>query len=258
MARRVDGAPSVFCLAQQCSVLVGFVLCHIELTCDRYLHRVEAETIDLALGLIAGDSRTQHRRRSILVENEVESALSGALDRIRIASRHPKRGMWALRRRRLHNDIFEMPETALVRKPFARCPSAYHYFERLLETGLGLFGHDLEALEFTVAIAFANAKIESSSREKIEGGRVLCEQYWIVPRRHDHGRAKPQVRRSHCERSEQHQCRGNLIPSAEMMFDREARMKTERFCLDIKIQEFKKALTSFRTKSGLVGLRRTK
>src|SRR5262249_32712501 len=154
-------------------VLVGFVLCHIELTCDRYLHRVEAEPIDLALGLIAGDSRTQRRRRSILVENEVESALSGALDRIWIASRRPKRGMWALRRRRLTNDTLEMPETALVRKPFARCPGAYHYFEPLLETGLGLFRRDLEALEFTVAIAFANAKIESPGREKIEGGCVL-------------------------------------------------------------------------------------
>jgi hypothetical protein len=42
-----------------------------------------------------------------------------------------------------------------------------------------------------------------------------------------------------------------------MVFNRETRMKAERFGFDIEIEELKKALAGFRAKSGPVRLRRT-
>src|SRR5262249_22319990 len=156
----VDGALGVFGLSAQCGILVGLVLCHIELTCNRHLHRVEAEAMRLPLGPVDGNALSERRRRSILIENEVESARGGAPDRIRIAGGHPERRMRLLRRRWLDHDVLELPIATLVRKPRPCRPGARHHFERLLEARLRLLRCNLKSLEFAVAITLANAEIE--------------------------------------------------------------------------------------------------
>ena len=83
-------------------------------------------------------------------------------------------------------------------------------------------------------------------RKKIERRRFLGEQHRIVPWRHDDGGAEAKRLCAHGQRDKQHQGRGNLVPAAEMMLDREARVKAKRFGFDIEIEEFKKALAGFR------------
>src|SRR5262245_1080068 len=115
-----------------------------------------------------------------------------------------------------------MPEAPFVRKPLAGRPGTHHHGESFLEASLGFLRRKLKALEFAVAIAFADAKIEPACGEEIERGSLLRKQYRIMPGEHDDGCAKPQCGCSHCKRSKQHQRGGNLIPPAEMMFDRKA------------------------------------
>ncbi len=100
-------------------------------------------------------------------------------------------------------------------------------------------------------------KSSRPAEQKIERRRLLGEQHRIVPRQHDDGRTETKRLRAHGQSGEQHQGRGNLIPAAEMVFNRKARVKAERLGLDIKIEEIKKALTGFRTKSRQICLWRT-
>ena len=165
--------------------------------------------------------------------------------------------MRSLCRRRLDHDVFEMPEAAPVRKPLTRRPGAYHHFKRFLEARFGLLRRDLKTFEFAVAVAFANAEIEPTGGKKVERGRLLCEQNRIVPWRHDDSGAQPQCRRAHCQGSKQHQRGGNLVPTAEMMLHRKARMKPERLCFDIEIKEFEKAAAGLRTEAWNIGFGRT-
>src|SRR5262249_3601301 len=188
---------------------------------------------------------------------KIEPARCRTFDRKRIAGGHPKRRMGCLRRRRFDHDVLEMPKTALVREARSRGPASPHDPEGFLETCLGLVGGDLKSLELVVAISFADAEIEPALRKKIERCRFLGEQHRVVPWRHDDGGAKAKRLRAHGQRGEQHQGRGNLVPAAKMVLDREARVKAKRFGFDIEIEELKKALASFRAKSGPIRLRRT-
>ena len=166
-------------------------------------------------------------------------------------------GCGRLSRGRLDHYILEMPEAALVRETLPRRPGSPHDFERFLETRFGFFGRDLKSFELAVAISFADAEIEPALREKIERCRFLGEQHRVVPRRHDDGRTETKRLRAHGQSGKQHQCRRHLIPAAEMVFNRETRMKAERLGFDIEIEELKKALAGFRAKSGPIRLRRT-
>ena len=69
-----------------------------------------------------------------------------------------------LRGRRLDHDVFEMPETALMREALARGPSTRHDLDRFLEPRLRLFRRNLKALEFAVPVALADAEIEPTAR----------------------------------------------------------------------------------------------
>ena len=160
-------------------------------------------------------------------------------------------------RRRLDHNILEMPKATLVREALARGPGPRHHLKGFLETRFGLFGRDLKSLELAVAVAFADAEIEPALRKEIERCRFFGEQHRIVPRRHDDCRAEPKRLRAHGQRGEQHQGRRDLIPAAEMVLNREARVKAERLGLDIEIEEVEKTLAGFRAKSGPIRLRRT-
>jgi hypothetical protein len=154
-------------------------------------------------------------------------------------------GCGGLRRGRLDDNVLEMPEATLVREALPRRPASPHDFEGFLETRFGFFGRDLKSFELAVAISLADAEIEPALREKIERCRFLGEQHRVVPRRHDDGRTETKRLRAHGQSGEQHQCRGNLIPATEMVFNRETRMKAERLGFDIEIEKLKKTLARF-------------
>ena len=165
--------------------------------------------------------------------------------------------MRALRRRRLHDDILEVPEPALVGKSLARRPRTRHDLDGLVEARLGLVRRNLEASELAVPVTLADTEIEAATGKKVERCRLFREQHWIVPGRNDHRGTQTQCRCAHCQRAKQHQGRGHLVPAAEMMLDRETRMKAKRLGLDVEIEIVEKSAPCLGTKSGSIGLRRT-
>src|SRR5579885_956399 len=256
-SRRGDGAPGIVALAFERGLRVGVVPGDIELARHRDLHRVEGEALGLARPPVDGDALGQRLRRGVLVEDEVEAALSGARDRVRIAGGDPERRVRALHRRRLDHDVLEMEEAAVVREALARGEGARHDVERLLEARLGLLRRDLEALELGVAVALADAEVEAAVAEQVEGGGLLGEQHRIVPGQHHHRGAEPERRGARGERHQQHQGGGGLLPAAEMVLDREARHQAERLGLDVEIEIVAEALAGLGGKSRRIRLGRT-
>src|SRR2546423_15462038 len=110
--------------------------------------------------------------------------------------------MRPLRGGRLDDDIFQLPETAVVRKTCARGPGALDDFDRFLEPCLRLLLLDAKALEFAVPITLADAKIEAAAGDQIECRRLLSQQDRMVPWQHHHGAAEAQCGRSHGEAGE--------------------------------------------------------
>src|ERR1700722_3357506 len=122
---------------------------------------MKAQAVPFALRLVDADALGERLRTRILIEDQIEAARRGAADRGLAARGHPKRRMRPLRRRRLDDDVFKMPEAAAMGKTPARRPCAGHHLDRLFEPRLGLFRRDLEALEFAVPVALANAEVEA-------------------------------------------------------------------------------------------------
>src|SRR5262252_130409 len=52
---------------------------------------------------------------------------------------------------------------------------------RSVQPRIGLFGRDLKAFEFAMAITFADAEIESAAGNQIEGCRLFREQHRVMP-----------------------------------------------------------------------------
>src|SRR5579862_618406 len=164
--------------------------------------------------------------------------------------------MRQLRRRRLDDDVLEMPEAAVVGEALARRPRPRHHRNGLLETRLGFFRRDRKTLELAVPVAFADAEIETAAGDQIKRRRLLGEQHRIVPWQHDDRRAEPQRRGAHGGRHQQHQGRRHLVPAGEMMLDQKARLKAERLGLDVEIEIIAKPLPGFRRQIVAVALRR--
>ena len=254
-ARDIDGALCIGGLAHERGLLVGFVLGDIKLARHRDLHRIEGQGRALALGFVDADALGDLLRAGILIEDQIEAARGGAADRIRAAGGHPERRMRLLRRRRLDDDILEMPEAAAMGKALARGKGALHHLDGLVEARLGFLRRDLKALELAVPVALADAEIEAAAGNQIERRRLFGEQHRIVPGQHHHRRAEPQRLGAHGERHQQHQRRGHLVPAGEMMLDQKARRKAERFGLDVEVEPVAKALAGFRAEIAAVGLR---
>src|SRR3954471_23528396 len=96
--------------------LVGLVFRGVHLTRDRHLHRIELLSTRFAFGAKERDAFTDDLGRRVLIENEVEAALRGTLDRRHASGGDPDRRMRALRRRRFDYNVLELPETAVMRK----------------------------------------------------------------------------------------------------------------------------------------------
>src|SRR5579859_7641324 len=209
-----------------------------------------------ALAFIERDALGDQVRPGILIEDQIEPARGGPPDRTGAAGGDPERRMRLLRRRRLDHDIVEPPETAAMGEPAAHRPGPDHHFERLVKTRLGLLGCDLKASELAMAIAFADAEIETPPGNQIERRRLFREQYRIVPRQHHDRRAEPQSRGAHGKRGQKHQRRRDLVPAAEMMLDRKARDEAEPLRSDIEIEIVAKALPRLRIEIAAMCLRR--
>ena len=176
---------------------------------------------------------------------------------MRIAGGDPERRMRALRRRRLDHDVLEMKKAAVVREALARREGARHHLERLLEARFRLIRRDLEALELAVPVALADAEIEAAVGQQIERGGLLGQQHRIVPGQHHHRGAEPQRGGARGQRHQQHQRGGGLVPAAEMMLDREARMEAERLGLDVELEIIAETLAGLRTEPWGIGFGRT-
>src|SRR3954471_3425020 len=114
--RHGDGTLGELGKALQRRFPVGLVFRDVHLTRDRHLHGIELLSTRFAFGAIERDAFTDDLGRRVLIENEVEAARRGTLDRRRASGCDPNRRMRALRGRRFDYNILELPETARMRK----------------------------------------------------------------------------------------------------------------------------------------------
>ena len=91
---------------------------------------------------------------------------------------------------RFDNDVVELPELALVRKAPLRRPRLPQKSARLVEAGGGLFGRNGETVEFLGAVALADAEIDATARQQIDGRDLFGEQSRVVPGQYDDCGAK--------------------------------------------------------------------
>jgi len=90
-----------------------------------------------------------------------------------------------LRGRRLDDDIVERPVPAAMREFLVRGPGFDQHVEAFVEARVGLVHVDAEALELVVAIALADAEIESPARQQVERRGLLGQENGVVPGQDD-------------------------------------------------------------------------
>jgi hypothetical protein len=71
--------------------------------------------------------------------------------------------MRLLRRRRLDDDVVEIPVPAVMREALLRRPGFHDDVERFIETRVGFFDWHAEAGKFVVPVALADAEIEPAA-----------------------------------------------------------------------------------------------
>ena len=183
-------------------------------------------------------------RRGELVEQQLGAAPRHLADRVRTAGRHPDRRMRLLPRRRLDDDVLEIPVLAVMREALVRGPGLDDQREAFLEALVGLLHRDAEARELVVAVALADAEFEPAAGQQIDGGRLLGEQHRVVPGQHHHGGAEPQRLGARREPGQQVEARRDLAEAGEMMLDHEGRVVAQRLGLDVVFDVVAKALTA--------------
>ena len=129
-----------------------------------------------------------------------------------------------------------------MREPLLRCPRLQQDLDRFLEPRIGLLHWHVETGEFVVAVAFADAEIQSSSRQQVQRRCLFGQQNRIVPGQHDHRGAKPQPVRARTEPGQQVQRRRDLAETGEMMFHHEGAVKAQRLGFDVVVDEVAKPL----------------
>ena len=93
-----------------------------------------------------------------------------------------------------------------------------------------------------MAVAFADSEIEPAAREKIQGRNLLGKQHRIVPWQHKNRRAEAKARRTSRDKGQEGESRRDLADASKVMLGHEARMETERFGLDVGLDEIEEAL----------------
>src|SRR5229473_3443416 len=135
--------------------------------------------------------------------------------------------MGLLDRRRLDDDVVVMPPFAVIGKPALAGPRLADHRDRLVEARGRLLLRHAEAGEFIGPIALADAEIEPSVRQQIEGRRFFRDQRWVVPWQHDDGGAEADPLGARGEVAQQIERSGNLAEPGEVMLDQEHAGKPE-------------------------------
>ena len=143
--------------------------------------------------------------------------------------------MRLLRRRKLDDDVFVLPEPAVVREPRVGCPSLDDDLQRLFEARLALLVGHAEAGELGVAIALADAELQTAAGHQIECRGPLGEQHRIVPGQDDDRCTKPQRCRARGHPGKQVERSRHLPEAAEVVLNEEARIEPERLSLDARV-----------------------
>ena len=209
---------------------------------DADLHRIIAPAACLDGGPVPRDALRDIVRRRVLSEQKIEAAFGNVADRALAAGAHPDLRVRLLRRWRLDDDVVEPPVLAVMREALLRRPRLQQHLERFLEPRVGFLHRHVEAGEFVVAIAFADAEIEPPARQQVQRRRLLGQQHGIVPGQHDHRGAQPQRSRACAEPGQQVQRRRDLAEAGEMMFHDEGAVKAKRLGFDVVFDEVTKSL----------------
>src|SRR5437762_850232 len=147
--------------------LVGRVLGDVNSPRDGDMHWIEPTTARRDVLAELRDLFEDLPGQRMLPQQHVIAALGYLTDRAWAARAHPERGMRLLRRRRLDDDVVELPILAAVRERLLRGECLGDDVERLLEALVRLFHRQAEAGKFVVAVALADAKIEPPAGEEI-------------------------------------------------------------------------------------------
>ena len=150
--------------ALQRGFLVGGVLGDVHRTRDGDVHRVESAAARLDLFLELGYLIEDLLGERMLAQQHVVAALGDLANRARAAGAHPERRARLLRRRRLDDDVVELPVFAAVRERRLGAKSPGEDIERLLEPLVGFLHRHTEPSELVVAIALADPEIEPAAR----------------------------------------------------------------------------------------------
>jgi hypothetical protein len=92
-----------------------------------------------------------------------------------------------------------------------------------------------------VAVALADAEIEPAARQQIQRRNLLRQQHRVVPGQHEDRRTEAKARRTSRDKGQERESRRDLADTGKMMLGHEARMETERFGLDIGLDEMEEA-----------------
>ena len=211
---------------------------------DTDLHRVipAAASRDIAFELrdVADDVLHQ----IVLAEQQIVAALGDLAHRALRPGAHPERRVRPRRRRRLDDDVVELPELALVAELLVAGESLGDDRHRLVEAFVGLLHRHRKPGELVVAIALADAEIEPPAGQQVESRRLLGQQHRVVPRQHQDGGAEPQGRGARTEPGQQVEAGGDLAEPGEMMLDDKGRVIAERLGLDIVLDPLAEALAA--------------
>ncbi len=126
-------------------------------------------------------------------------------------------------------------------------------FERFVESRVRFLDRHAEPGELVVAVALADAEIEPSAGEQIDGRGLLGEQNRIVPRQHQHGGAKPQGLSLCRHPGEQREAGGDLAEACEVVFNQKGRVIAERLGLDIVVDELAVAVAGIHIGPAVAG-----
>ena len=130
----------------------------------------------LAAAILARLALGRGLRWRVRVKQQIEALLAGLADVGRAAGADPERRMRLLCRRRLDDDVIEVPVLAVMREAPLGGPRLAQEVQRLLVALFRLFRRDAEAGELVVAIAATDAEVEAIARQVAGGDWVEALQ----------------------------------------------------------------------------------